>query len=190
MALARSQAESCATLVELAKASKVRLIIPAYCFVEPHDALIRRFKSRRELSQRVQAELRELSRSTHYQDLVAQQEAVVQKLLVESQEEESVRLHSTLSELLTVAVIVPLTGQALSMAAASANELSLPPQDSVILASVLQHLGENKPKEGLFLTANSKDFGDPDVLKKLEELHCRTMFSFKDGLGYVQSKLT
>jgi hypothetical protein len=71
----------------------------------------------------------------------------------------------------------------------------LDPQDALVYASVLGHLGREgtagSPGEqhSCFVTRYS-DFADDDVRADLEGLGCKLLFRFDAALGYVRSCLS
>jgi hypothetical protein len=91
LAYLQEEHESCQTIIALAEAGSIHLVLPAFSIGEPYDAWVRRYKDRRALLERLQREIRELSRSKPYL-AVSQESAGVTSTFVRSLEEEKARL--------------------------------------------------------------------------------------------------
>lgn len=188
LALLQEQHESCEKIIKLCEASKVNLILPAYSLVEPYETIVRYAKKRTKISNDLVTEVKQLSRSKPYQEEIE----ALQKIngfLVRSQEEEKTRLRSTIDRLLAVTEIIPLDAQILSAASKYQLAHDLSPQDSIVYASVLQHLSNSGSVAKCFLNRNSKDFDDPDIEDALNKYGCKMLFSFDSGYGYISSKI-
>lgn len=83
VALEQKESSFCESFLELAKAGTIRLLVPAYSFVEPHEMLTRRHLDRKDLRSRVSTELAQLARSAPLAERVAASQEIV-KLLVDS----------------------------------------------------------------------------------------------------------
>lgn len=66
LAFEQEQCASCEQILQSCEAGQAKLIIPAYSLAEPHEKLSRQAKSRRDLQQLLDAELRQLSRTASY----------------------------------------------------------------------------------------------------------------------------
>lgn len=186
--LLQEQHESCEKIIELCEASKVNLVLPAYSLVEPYETIIRYAKNRAKISNDLATEVKQLSRSKPYQEEI---EALQQinAFLVRSQEEERERLRNTVDRLLAVTEIIPLNTQILNESNKYQLAYDLSPQDSIVYASVLQHLNDSSSSVSCFLNRNSKDFDDPDIVDALDKHDCKMLFSFNSGYGYVSNKI-
>ncbi|MEH1768612.1 hypothetical protein [Nostoc sp.] len=71
----QEQCVSCEQILQSCEIGQAKLIIPAYSLAEPHEKLSRQAKSRRDLQQLLDAELRQLSRTVSY---------INRKLLIDS----------------------------------------------------------------------------------------------------------
>jgi len=148
---------------------------------EPHEKLSRQAKSRKEIQQALDTELRQLSRTTSYTSRIRSIQDI-SLLLVQSNEEERQRL-------LKIAQIIPLTADILSLAAACEVPFDLEPQDALVYASVITHIQQGTPKVACFLNRNSKDFDSPDIINELHRLNCRMIPRFDQGYAFIQSRL-
>jgi predicted nucleic acid-binding protein len=189
LALLQEQHESCENILALCELGKPHLLIPAYSLVEPYDTLIRYAKNRTKLSNDLANEVKQLARSKPYQ---AETDALqsVTAFLIRSQEEEKERLRDTLSRLLKIAEVIPLSSEIVSSAITYQTQHDLSPQDSIVYASVLAHLSTSSSTSKCFLNKNSKDFDDPDIVNTLSGHGCKVLFSFDDGYGYIKSQIS
>ena len=60
------------------------------------------------------------------------------------------------------------------------------PQDSIIFASVISYLDQHRDPPSCFLTKNREDFDDPDMVAELAARNCKVLYTFRDGLSYLQ----
>jgi hypothetical protein len=184
LALLQEEHESCDGILSLCESGRSALILPAYSLVEPYATLMGYFKRRTRLSNDLAAEVKQLARSKPYREQVSISENVM-ALLIRSQEEEQTRLGETLSRLLKMAELIPLTPEILSAAIRHRADHGVSPQDSIVYASVLDHLQRSPPGQKCFLNRNSKDFGDSDMVKTLAAHECKMLFNFDDGHAYI-----
>jgi len=155
---------------------------------EPHEKLSRQAKSRKEIQQALDTELRQLSRTTSYTSRIRSIQDI-SLLLVQSNEEERQRFGQYRQRLLKIAQIIPLTADILSLAAACEVPFDLEPQDALVYASVITHIQQGTPKVACFLNRNSKDFDSPDIINELHRLNCRMIPRFDQGYAFIQSRL-
>ncbi len=184
----QEQSASCEQILQLCEAGIAKLIIPAYSLAEPHEKLTRQAKSRRDLQQVLDTELRQLARSTSYTTRINSIQDIA-RLLVQSSEEERQRFVEYRERFLNNAEIISLTASILSGAATSEDPYDLTPQDALIYSSVINHLRHNNPQIACFLNRNSKDFDNPDIVDELNKLNCRMIPRFDNGYGFIQSQL-
>lgn len=86
----QEQSLSCEHILQFCEAGQAHLIIPAYSLAEPHEKLPRQAKSRRDLQQSLDTELRQLARTTSYTTRIASIQDIA-RLLIQSNEEEQQR---------------------------------------------------------------------------------------------------
>ena len=126
-----------------------------------------------------------MSRSEQYSQIVSSGNAV-SSLLRQSAEEDKERLDSVLFKVLECAVIVPVGVEVLKSAIEFQDSLDLKPADSIIYASVINHMSSSLAETKCFLNKNSKDFNTPDIREQLQTNNCRLISSFDDGLSFIQ----
>ena len=183
----QEQWENCEQILELCQTGQAKLIIPAYSLAEPHEKLNRQAKSRRDLQQSLDFELRQLSRTISYQSRIKSIQDIA-SLLIQSNAEEQQRFIDYRERLVNTGEIIPLTAEILLEAAAyEVVPYDLGAQDALIYASVISHLRQYKPQAACFLNRNSKDFDIPNIVDELQELNCRMIPRFDHGYSFLQS---
>jgi predicted nucleic acid-binding protein len=184
----QEQCSSCEQILQLCEAGKAKLIVPAYSLAEPHEKLSRQARSRRELQQSLDAELRQLLRTASYTDRIKSIQDIA-SLMIQSNEEERYRFTQCRDRLLRIGEIASLDANILSEAASYETTYDLTPQDALVYASVITHLRHDLPEYACFLNRNSKDFGNPDIIDELKQLNCRMIPRFDRGYSFIQSQL-
>lgn len=185
----QEQCSSCEQILQLCEAGKAKLIVPAYSLAEPHEKLRRQARSRRELQQSLDSELRQLLRTASYADRIKSIQDIA-SLMIQSNEEERHRFIQCRERLLKVGEIVALNTRILSEAAAYETTYDLTPQDALVYASVITDLRQDLPAQACFLNRNSKDFDSPDIIDELRQLNCRMIARFDRGYSFIQSQLS
>lgn len=189
LALLQGQHESCSQIVDLAGEGHIHLVIPAYSLVEPYETLPRRFKSRQAIAEEMNAELGQLGRSAPYEEQTDALQEQLTALFIRNEEEERNRLRNTLERLLEVADLIPLTPTVIN-GSLNQQQQGFSPQDAVVYSSVLEHLANTDGDDHVFLNLNRKDFDDPEVQDRLEEMGCKILFQFDRGIEYIRSRLS
>ena len=187
LAFVRAEQAECDSLLKMAKAQQIVLTLPAFSLGEPYEALARRAKQRRDLHDKLQTELKELSRSQPYQR-TSQELQQSSGFLLQSIGEETRRLGNTLDSMLEVAQIIPIDAQTIRTAISLQQSHELAPQDAIVFASILAHLSSAAPPASCFITKNSRDFVVIPVLADLAKYNCKLLTRFSDGLGYINSQ--
>ena len=63
LALIQAERKACQEILAICQSGKAQLVIPAYCLAEPFETTTRRNRDRKELSRRLEAELKQLLRT-------------------------------------------------------------------------------------------------------------------------------
>ncbi len=184
----QEQCSSCEQILQICETGKAKLIVPAYSLAEPHEKLTRQARSRRELQQSLDAELRQLLRTAAYSSRIKSIQDIA-SLMIQSNEEERYRFTQYRDRLLEIGEIVALDSSILSEAVSYETTYDLTPQDALVYASVLTHLRHSFPKHACFLNRNSKDFDSPDIIDELGQFNCRMIPRFDSGYSFLQSQL-
>lgn len=187
LAFLQEKHESCSSFLSLSESGDIRLVLPAFSIGEPYETLERRAKQRRELHRQLSAAIRELSRSSPYRES-AHEFRDITDLLIRSGEEENNRLNETLERILQTVEVIPIDSSTIRAAITLQKSRNLSPQDALIYASILDHLGkEESDSFGCFITKDAKDFATPDIKNDLEKYNCKLLTSFANGLEYVRT---
>jgi len=185
LALEQRESSACEKLVDLARARSIRLLLPAYSFIEPHENLTRRQLDRRALGKQVSKELAQLARSKRLAERVAASQEIV-NLLAESDEYETRRIEQVKQRLWLVGDVLPLDLGVLRSAAECRADYDLSPQDAIVYASIRSRLELDHASVSCFLSRNPADFNDADLKRDLKSFNCKYFSSFATGLQYIE----
>ena len=188
LAFLREEHENCLELLSLSESGDICLMLPAFSIGEPYEAWVRRSKQRLGLHEQLITAIHELSRSKPYQESSDEFQELTD-LLLRSDEEEKRRLDDTLQRMLQMVEVIPIGLNIIRAAITFQKSIELSPQDSIVYASILNHLTTASEKPRCFITKNSRDFVNPDIENDLKAYNCRLLTKFADGLGYVRSRL-
>ena len=188
LAFLQEEHESCLELLSLSESGDIRLVLPAFSIGEPYEAWVRRSKQRRGLHEQLITAIHELSRSRPYQGSSDEFQELTD-LLLRSDEEEKRRLDDTLQRILQTVGVIPIGLSIIRAAITFQESHSLSPQDSIVYASILDHLATEPENRSCFITKNSRDFVNPDIENDLKAYNCRLLTKFVSGLGYIRSQL-
>ena len=188
VALEQQEAAACEALPALAAEHRIRLLVPAYSFVEPHETFTRRHNDREALRSRMSNELAQLARSTPLAERVAASQDIV-KLLVDSTEYETTRLDEVKQRVWAIAEILPLDSSVLQSAIECQDRFDLSAQDAVVYASIRARLEAGHGVDSCFVSRNPADFDDPDLRQDLATFNCKYFSSFATAVQYIAHAL-
>lgn len=188
LALEQRESSACEKLVDLARAKSIRLLLPAYSFIEPHENLTRRQLDRRALRSQVSNELAQLARSKPLAERAASQEIV--NLLAESDAYETRRIGQVKQRLWLMGEVLPLDLGVLQRAAECQADYDLSAQDAIVYASIRSRLELDHASVSCFLSRNPADFNDADLQRELKAFNCKYFSSFATGLQYIVHAIT
>ena len=188
VAFAQEQSGSCQDILSLAESGAVDLAIPAFSIAEAYETQNRRRRLRNELCDDIERELDLLFHSEQYSE-IASSGGEVSARLRQSAEEDKERLDDVLVKVLDCAITIPVGVEVLKSAIEFQDFLELKPADSIIHASVLNHMSSALMETKCFLNKNSRDFNTPNIREQLRTYNCRLISSFSDGLRFIQSSL-
>lgn len=187
LAFLQEEHESCEELLSLSESGDIRLVLPAFSIGEPYEAWVRRSKQRQGLHEQLSTTIRELSRSRPYQES-SQEFQELTNLLLSSVEQEKSRLDETLERILQTADVISIDLSIIRSAIKFQESRDLEPQDSIVYASILDHLTTASGGLRCFITQD-KDFENPDIENDLTKYNCKWLPNFTNGLGYIGSEL-
>jgi hypothetical protein len=175
-------------LIELARAKSIELVIPACSLFEPYETLGRRRKQREEISRRLKAELRELTRTQAYADL-GETSGGVTHALAESGQLQAKALNSTIDTILRVATVIPMTSEVVRRALTFQLVFPFSPQDSNVFASIDQYLQQQGDGKKVFANKNRRDFLKGSVEAHLEKYDCKVLGGFLAARRFVENSI-
>ena len=187
IALEQEQHLSCNAIANLCEQEKIQLFIPAFSFAEPHETLVKRMKERKILNNKLILEIQQLARSRPYKEMINTLQQVT-GLLVQSIEDDSLRLLNVLKKLLSITNTISLNNKILSSAIQFQDIYELSPQDAIVYASIFDHVSLDNNK-GCFINKNFRDFDDPDIITSLEKYNCKMLYNFDNGYQYISNKI-
>jgi predicted nucleic acid-binding protein len=187
IAALQEQHVACEEILKRGEEGAIRLVLPAFSVAEPFEVVQRRSTERRSIQDQLSKQLAQLSRTAILAERL-RNAADVAALLTESSIQERNRLGDTLIRVLGVAEVIPVGAATLRAAIRAQGERELAAQDSVIYASVMDHLASSRPGPRCFLNRNAKDFLTPAILEDLRRFDCRLLSSFTDGLALIQAQ--
>lgn len=189
LALQQEEYEHAARILLLAETKKMRLVIPACSLFEPYQTLTRRRSERKELSRKLQDDLKLLGRSQGFAELGAISAQVAQTLDA-STEIEREALEQTIDKLLSVCTVTALTKEIVRLGQAVQLVSDLDSHDAIVYASIETALKDLGPAPKVFVNKNSKDFATPLIENQLQTYNCRVITSFLNARQYIENKLS
>jgi predicted nucleic acid-binding protein len=187
LALEQEQHRACEDLVRLAADAAIELVLPSFALLEPYHTLVRRKGEGNDLQLQLQlhVQAKQLERTASIaMDAPRLREAA--DLVLRADQAAWKRFLEVRSTLLRVARVSMIDGRVLDEAlklAADIKQLELP--DAVMLAAVLVDAAE-RPSQSVFLNRNTRDFNDPDIKARLEQVSCELIGGFHGGLARVK----
>ena len=197
LAFLQEDHERCRAMLDLARErpNDLELALPASSVVEAYNRQIGRQQERVNSHDLAILEFNRLARSEPYAERSGELRREVTKLLLASGEEERQRLEDVLAELYAVATVIPLDERVAQESQKLQRERGLSPPDALVYSSVLSHLNaaalslRRLVAPHCFVTRD-RDFTDASIEAELDNLGCKILFRFEDGLGYVRSRLS
>jgi predicted nucleic acid-binding protein len=188
MAFEQEQVEACEAILKLAEAKTIRLLLPAFCFIEPYEKLRRQNHERSEFQKTLEKAQREFSRYRSSTQEEKDAWSTVIGSLVRSTQDAEQRLKGLQQRLLKVVQVLPLTAEVVEVGARCTEDYGLSHPDALVMASVLcdPDLGRGP---SCFMNRNTKDFNDASIIDALEQRNCKLIGRFDHGLEYVRSML-
>ena len=189
LALSQEETDSAKAIIDLGKAHRIELVVPAFALVEPFWTMAGRKRNWRETIKELNHHRDDLNRSSDRKALADLLGGFIQGAsYYEEFEEES--LENVVFDLLQSATILPIEQDVIQDALHQRRTTDLEMPDSIVLASILQHLESALSRsESVFVTKDRKDFGDPVMKETLRQFGCTLVTNFRDGLQMIRSRL-
>jgi predicted nucleic acid-binding protein len=187
LAFLQEEHDSCEELLSLSESGDILLVLPAFSIGEPYETWVRRSKQRQGLHEQLSTTIRELSRSRPYQES-SQDFQDLTNLLLSSVEQEKSQLDEILERILQTVDVIHINLSIIREAIKFQESRDLEPQDSIIYASIFEHLTTASRGLRCFITQD-KDFASPDIENDLAKYDCLRLPNFANGLGYIRNQL-
>ena len=186
LAYVRPTSDNCQNLLNLARAKRITLVVPAFSLVEARLAWQRSVRRRNRLHAEVRTELGELSRSRPLTNIAAQSQAFV-AALIDTAQQDRARLERAIEDTSDVGTVLSTQTAVVHRAFEIEQSLGLSPQDSLVYATVLDHAKSLESEPKVFVTQNANDFRIPTVEDELAHYNCKLLVAFDTAEAYVRS---
>jgi hypothetical protein len=147
-----------------------------------------KLNSRNRVRQDLLTHRNELLRTSYHANLVSSLDDV-NILLSQSADAEIERLRAEVEKIAQVATLIPLDKEVLQTAAVLQGDGSIRRYfDYIVLASVLIEARRSNLEPSCFLNTDH-EFSSPEIDALLQNVGCKILLSFDDGLEYLTSQL-
>lgn len=165
------------------------LVVPAFSIAEARTTWSVRLAERNVLLRdQLQPLIRQLSRSQQFETLPETSQELL-AAIVASGEDARDRLDQVIAIVEQHGVVPQLTADILSHAVELEKRFSLSPPDSIVLASVIAHLGYAPDAPKCFASQDRKGFAHPAIHDELTRYGCKVLVNFTDAARYIESVL-
>lgn len=188
LAFLQEEHESCEKFLRLSESKDIHLVLPAFSIGEPYETWVRRLKQRQGLHEQLSTTIGELSRSRPYQESSQEFQDLTNRLLSSVKQEKS-RLNKTLERILQTVEVIHINLSIIREAIKFQESRDLEPQDSIVYASIIEHLTTASRGLRCFITKDKDFVANPDIKSDLTAYHCQLLTKFADGLGYIRNQL-
>lgn len=186
--LGQQQASAADAILTLAEQGVIRLVLPAFALSEPFTTIHYRGIDREKIRTSLAQQERELGRSALHQPFAAQLRLIL-PILATVRKTQMDALEQTVERLLSAGQTIPLDLMTFRQARQLESSYGLSPQDAIVYAVALMHMGQQDPQEVKCFLSRDKDFNDPGIAADLGRFNCRYINNFDDGLRYIQREL-
>lgn len=168
-----------------AERGHITLVVPSFSIHEPVSTVVHRSRARRQISNQISEQARQLERSATHTGLVTDIRALAGRL-ASLDGHEQLRLQTTINRVLRTATVVPMTSAVFAVAVDYASDFGLSLPDAIVLASTINHAAncpQAEPK--IFANRNPRDFDVPDVVSLLGTHGCELAVTFEDAWNRI-----
>jgi predicted nucleic acid-binding protein len=184
----QEESEDADRIVELAERHAIELVVPAYSLSEPYEMLIRRRNDRSVTLDKLRRQLQTSSRSRGFAGLREMSEKVTDAFAASATHERS-GLDDVVRRLIACATVTPLSKDIIANSFAAQSQYEFGPQDSLVFASVDEHVRACGRGPKLFINKNHKDFLTPEIEDYFEHLECKLLPKFASAREYIEKGL-
>lgn len=186
IALGQHEAAAAESILAGAKLGKINLAVPVFALLEPFSTVTQRGNRRRNLTNRLDEELRDLRRLLPHGDDVRELERLG-TVFDAIKDRETLRLVSTVKQMYEVAKIIDIDGIVYEKAMNQASTYQLSMNDAIILSAIHKHLQDTGvPGPHYFATRDAADLLDPAIAEELDRLGCRIVPTFRQCVQRLQ----
>ena len=186
LALRQEDHEAAGRILELARQRRIDLKIPAFSLSEPFATVRYRANNRNRLIDELRRELRELRRTQPHATMARE----LGQYMIQMAEVLQTQLDATeavVLELSRTGELLPLDAATPARASSYKTAYNLRLPDAIILASITLDLERQPaPIDALFISQNIKDFEDPAIQDALQQLSCKYLADFTNGLRFIE----
>ncbi|MDO9017214.1 MAG: hypothetical protein Q8S73_10575 [Deltaproteobacteria bacterium] len=182
--LGQEHSKECGELLDLAKASRIELVLPAFAIVEPMETLRRRREDLDDYGKRSKKWVRELARmkAANLPEGIASE---LERAINDATNSIFVHLVDLRSQLFAHGRILALDVATLKKSQDLRDQAVLKDEkDAIMLAAVMLDLA-SAPAPSIFVNLNSNDFATPEVESLLGPLQCIVFSKPKDALRRI-----
>ena len=189
IAFSQEESRACKEVLALGESGQLQLFVPAFSLIEAGLALETRLLQQHRLQPELDRLFREGRRSAIAGESFTLLETQLVALLATTQENHVAVLNTVRKQLLAHAKIISTTQDTVNAAIELEARFALSAGDAIVLASVLSDMSGSDRTESCFLNKNSKDFADPEIVRKLNDRSCKVISSFDAGCNYLVAKI-
>jgi len=187
LALGQSESTAARTILELAEAGTIQLIIPSFALSEPFTTVVQYRVQRNTVIDLLQKQIIQLERSARHSTLVASI-LLARTLLAQVAKDDLDSLEQTMMRLLPTTTSIALDTEVFKQARYYEGLYALKLQDAIIYATIVTHLAQQPPDQTkCFTSRDARAFLDPGIKTELGSYNCRVITSFDQALRYIQS---
>ncbi len=187
LALEQTEARAATTILDLAEAGVLELVIPNFSLSEPFTTVGQYRSQTNAVVELLQNQINHLQRSARHRSLVSSL-VTARTLLAQIADEDLDLLEDTVERLLTTVEIAELNAEVFKQARRYETRYDLTPKDAVIYATIVADLGRQPtsvPK--CFTSRDAAAFLGAEIKAELRSYNCRVITHFDQALLYMQS---
>jgi len=166
------------------RVGQIDLAIPAFYVIEPYWMFEGRRRGREDLYRKVQEEVDQIGRSSALREETESLRRSLQLLARVSREHDE-RLAAVRGDVEGTARVLPTDATVLARGWRLQAQFAMSAFDAVVAASILIDLRSNADDRSLFVTTNSRDFQDPDLVSEFSEEGCQLVYTFDAAVARI-----
>jgi predicted nucleic acid-binding protein len=188
LTLLQKQYQACQEIIELCSNNHAKLVVPSFSIAEPFQTVVRRSREIRDLNEKISIEIQQQARSMPYQNRAKLLQSIT-GFHVKYTAENMNRLNNVIENVLKIAEIIPISYEIMTDAIRLRKTTKLDENDSIVYASVINHLANSKEIDNCFLNVNFHDFDKPNIVNELKKNKCSYFNNFVIANTAIRKKL-